>query len=116
MSSLRVVQAGSKVLLLVNGSMVADIPWQAALKVSKALRSVAKLAEEWDNAERLIADQALMIRTGAPFGLTNNRKITEAAYTEAQWGDLRRHVPAAPTIRSREEFGTPRIIAKEPKR
>ena len=115
MSSVRVLQNGSRVLLLSNGRLVADLPVKAARELSKALRSVSALAEEWEVAERLIDDQALMIRTGAPVGLTDNMAINKAALTEAQWGKYRRYIPNPGGIKSQAVFGRSRIIQSDPK-
>jgi len=102
--NIRVLQNGPRVLLLVNGTLVADIPAGKAKEVGGALRVVGARAEEWEQAERLIQDQAIMIRTGAPIGLTDNVAINKAALTEAQWGNLRRYIPNPGAIKSAEVF------------
>lgn len=114
MSGLRVLQKGARVLLIVDGRLVADMPWQAADQSAAALRSVARLAEEWDQAESIISDQAVLIRSGAPFGLTSNRRLlSEAVKTAANDRDLRRYLPGG--IKSREVFGAPSITQLPPR-
>jgi len=108
--NIRVLQHHSRVLLLVDGALVADIPAGKAKEVGGALRVVGARAEEWEQAERLIQDQALMIRTGAPIGLTDNVAINKAALTEAQWGNLRKYIPNPGGIKSQAVFGRARIF------
>lgn len=119
MSTFRAVQHYGRVLLLIDGRLVADIPHQSAIDVSNAIRSVAKQAEEWDQAERIAMDQAILTRCGAPFGLTNNPKIMGEAIKEALHNrDLRRYIPPARAlgIQTREMFGTPTLIQTPPRR
>lgn len=101
--------------MVIDGKLVAVLPWQKALEVAAALHSVSKMAEEYDVAANgsLILDQAILMRAGAPFSLSGNRAVNEAAKTEAQWGKLRRYMPS-PSIRSGEKFGTPTIIRHNP--
>lgn len=107
MSTIRVKQSGTNVLLLLNGVVVAEMPWQAALDVGNAFRSVGKLAEQEANPHRTIADHALLIRAGIPIGLSNHPRMIAEACKEAAWNrDLRRYMPS---IKSREVFGAPRI-------
>lgn len=81
----RVRQEGTVVCLIVDGKRVADIPWRNARQIAAALKQKANLAEEIENVERAINDNAIIARSGAPFGLSTNRKIKETAWTEAQW-------------------------------
>lgn len=74
-----------------------SLPWKAALELGQQLISQARAAEEFAVANRIIADQALLTRTGAPFALSNNSAIRAAAKTMAQWdSSLRRYIKAAP--------------------
>ena len=108
--SLTIRQDGTSVLLLHNGTLVASLPWQAALEVGKALLLACKQAEAYANIDQLIHDQALIQRLGLPVGLTNDPKIQTEALKEAQWGNMRRYVPST-SIASGEAVGTP-IIKK----
>jgi hypothetical protein len=106
-------QEGDRVLVLKNGVLIADMPWQAALELSAALRRKAKAAEECTAAEKIIADQALLIRVGAPFGLTRNWAMLKESVKKAVTNrNLRRYLPGG--IKSREVFGTPTIIQRPP--
>jgi hypothetical protein len=108
-NTINVSADGANVQLAYNGKLVADLEWKAALALAKALYIKAKQAEEWAKADQVMGDQALMLRTNAPFGLTNNPAILKEAAKEAQWGDMRRYVPMK-GVPSREAFGTPAII------
>lgn len=109
LNTLNVSNDGANVQLAYNGKLVADMQWDAALALAKALYIKAKQAEEWGKADLVMADQALMLRTNAPFGLTNNRAILQEAAKEAQWGsELRRYVPMK-GVPSQEVFGSPTI-------
>lgn len=117
MSEIRVIQNGARVLLLIDGKRVEGMPHHAAMQLSRALAGVAKLADEWDQAERIVADQALLMRAGAPFGLSDNPKIIAEARKQAELDrDLRRYLPrpAIPAIASRETFGAPTIRQTPP--
>lgn len=106
-------QEGDRVLLLEGGRTVLELPWDAAVQLSKAILAQARKAEELVKAEQIIADQALLTRLGTPLGLTNNPAMLKAAANEAAWNrDLRRRVPLkrAGGIKSGAVFGTPKLI------
>jgi hypothetical protein len=112
--SISVRQEGDRVLLLKNGVLIADLPWQAAIDLSGALRRKGVDAESHAKAERIIGDQALLIRSGAPFGLTSNPAMVREAVKEAQSNRmLRRYLPGG--IKSTAIVGQPTIIQHPPK-
>lgn len=91
--SVRILQAGDRVLLLIDGRLVADMPHQAAFQVSRAFYSVGKKAEEWANAEAIAKDQGLLLRAGVPIAITDEEKIAEEARQIAMHDrDLRRFI------------------------
>jgi hypothetical protein len=105
----RVRHDGPRVQFEVDGRLVFDAPWQDALALSDAIRAQAKRAEEDAAAHRIIADQALIIRKGLPFGLTRRPDMLREALKEAQWSRrLRRALPGG--IRSTSVVGTPALI------
>lgn len=108
MSSLRVLQEGTRVVVLKDGALAADLTWEAALEVGKALVSVGKKAEEWAKALEIARDAAILLRAGVPVGLTNHPAIRKEAKHIAETDDaLRRYMPG---IKSQEMFGTPAIL------
>lgn len=110
-SSANVRHDGDRVLLTIDGKTW-QLPWQAAVQLGRLMQSAGRQAEEFAQANRVIADEALLLRAGAPFSLSSNPKIREAAKTEAAWGSLRRYLPA----RFRDaEFGVPSIRQEKPK-
>lgn len=108
MPELRFRAEGSQVLWLLNGRLIASMPWDTAAQAWKALRQVTKKAEEEAKATTIIADQALLYRAGATLGLTNRRDIQAEAVKESAWNRaLRRYLPGG--VKSRAIVGTPRI-------
>jgi hypothetical protein len=107
---------GNRVLFIVDGRVVFDAPYQAALQIASVIHAKAKEAEEEANAHLIIADQALLTRLGIPFGLTNRKDMLRAAANEAAWNsNLRRYIPPsrAKGVASQEVFGTPTITNKK---
>lgn len=103
-----VADEGAKVVLSIDGRRIV-MPPEVALKLSQHLYHRAKKAEEYRDANRIIMDQAILQRAGAPLGLSLNRKIQEEARKEAQWNsDLRRYMPLR-GIEPRAIIGTPTI-------
>jgi len=106
-------QEGERVVILRDGQLALDLPYEAALSLAKAIRIKALQAEEQANAEAIVFDQALLFRLGVPLGLTGNRDIKREAVKESAWNaDLRRYIGRNRTkgIRSSEAVGTPTII------
>lgn len=104
---------GPNVILRFGDREAHEIPWEHALQVAKALRIKASEAEEEAKHEQITLDQALLMRSGAPFGLTNHPQIIADAKKEAAHNrELRK---AIPSIKSREIFGRPRVIMHPPK-
>lgn len=107
-------QEGVRVLVIVEGRLVLDLPWEAALQVAQAIQFKAKAAEEFAKAEQIALDQALLMRSGTPVGLTDNPDILKQAANEAAWNSaLRRRLPAG-GIRSGERFGRPTVKKGRP--
>lgn len=103
---------GDRVVFAIEGRAYV-IPWQAALELGRALTTKGREAEEFAAANRIIADQALLERSGAPFALSNNRLIRSAARTAAQWDSLlRRYIKATPRP---EQVGVPTVITEPPR-
>ena len=105
---LAVRREGERVLLIQDGRLMSDLPPQAALELARGLTVQARLAEEQAQAGRIVFDQALLMRTGAPFGLTNRPDILREAVKES-WLNrtLRRYLPGG--IKSHAVVGTPAI-------
>jgi hypothetical protein len=106
-SEARVRQEAHHVLLEIDGH-VTELPWQAAKQLSRALRIMAGKAEEFEKAHEIAFDQAILLRSGAPFGLTDNPDIQKEAAIEAASNPvLRRSMPGG--IRSQEQLGVPTV-------
>lgn len=108
-------QEGPKVLLLIDGRAVLDMPWDAAIEVGRAFIEQARKAEEVTKALSIAGDQALLIRLGVPIGLTSHPSIqAEAAELAQSDPELRRYLPGG--VKSKEVFGEPRVIRHPPRR
>lgn len=106
---------GTRVLLIREGKVLLNLPWGAAMELSKALRQKGREAEEIEKAEQIIFDGAILDRLGAPLGLSNNPLIRKEVRSEAQWNRaLRRYLSRTPSIHSREAVGTPSLIGHPP--
>src|SRR3990172_393461 len=106
--TVRVGVDGSRVLLVIEGQVRLEMSWQQADELSVGLRAKARQAEEIAKVAQVIADGALLFRSGAPFGVSNNRDVNAEIAKEAQSNrDLRRFMPSG--IKSQEQFGAPTI-------
>lgn len=113
MASLRIVQDGDRVVLVHEGRAI-ELPHEAAVAVGQQLLAAGRRAEKIAKAERVVADQALVLRLGLPFGLTSDPVLQAEAMQVAQYDrDLRRYLPGG--IRSRGVVGTPVLIRHAPK-
>ena len=73
-----------------------------------AMKSQARRLEELEAFEGVVFDQAILQRTGMPFGLTSNPKLQAEAGKEAAWNsELRRYIPGG-RLRQRQ-VGTPGV-------
>ena len=85
------------------------MPWEAALELAAALQAKAKLAEEYAKAEDVARDQAILMRAGAPIGITNIPGVLDLAKQIATSDrDLRRFMPN--NIKTEEKFGSPVVV------
>lgn len=116
----QVRQEATNVVVIREGRAIFDMPWDAALELAQAIYVQAKRAEELAKAEAIAGDQAILLRLGVPLGLSNRRDIQAEAQQRAAWDStLRRAIPLRRAkgvggVRSKEVFGTPRIIRHEP--
>lgn len=105
---------GHRVVILLDGQRAADLPWEAALELAKGITVQARRIEEEIKAEQIVLDQALLIRTGAPIGLSSNPAILNEAGKEAVYNsELRRYFPDTSgigAINSRGIVGRPTLI------
>ena len=106
--SITVRQEADRVLLIIDGRLAANMPWEAALSVAAGLTAKAHAAEEYVKAPQLIKDQALLMRVGARLGLTRNLRILGDAKVLAETDRTLRS--AIPSIRSTAAVGTPIVI------
>ncbi|MEW6211545.1 MAG: hypothetical protein AB1631_24475 [Acidobacteriota bacterium] len=114
LKSVSIRQEGERVLLIEDGRLILDMPWQAAIEVARAIYQKAKQAEQLASVDRLIIDQAVLLRAGVPFGLTSHPLILRESVKEALSNrQLRRYMPGG--IRSQSVVGSPTILQHKPK-
>jgi len=105
---------GKSVQLIEEGMLILEMPYQAALDIARAIRSQAMKASQMANVQRVISDQALLIRKGVPLRLTSRPDVFKEAGNEAAHNrDLRRFLPGG--IPSGVAFGCPAVRHKPAK-
>ena len=86
-------QEGTAVQLIVDGRLMLDLPWDAALALAQAIHVQAKKAEELAKADQVIYDQAILLRAGLSIGFATDPAMIAEAGKEAAWNsDLRRYM------------------------
>ncbi len=86
-------QEGLQVLIIQDGRLLLEMPYQAALELANAIRNRAKAAEEIALADTVILDQAILLRSGLGVGLATNVDMIKEASKEAAWNtSLRRYI------------------------
>ncbi len=99
------------VLIDIGGRTVLDMTAGDLEAVSVATRAQCRKAEEEECANQVAFDGALLLRTGAPFGMTDNPKIKEMVLTEASSNRTLR--TALPGMKDTTLFGAP-IVVQQP--
>jgi hypothetical protein len=113
-TSVTVRREGSRVQLIQSGTLLLDLPWDAALDLAKVIRLQAARAEQTAKVEAVISDQAFLIRAGVPIALTPNPEVFKEAGNEAAHNrDLRRFMPGG--IPGGVKFGFPTLRGKPAK-
>ena len=74
---------GADVLIVIDGQKYCRLPWDAALELARAITIQARRIEEQVKALSIVKDQALLMRSGAPFGLSSHPDIIAEAKKEA---------------------------------
>lgn len=104
---------GRRIQFIKNGVLLFSMPVGAAREAVIKLSTSIHKAEELRNPMRVAYDQAIMLRSGAPFGFTKNRRILKESENLAQWDtSLRRYMPGG--IKSQEQLGTVRVVRSPP--
>lgn len=111
MSQVSIRHDNGDVVLVLNGDKGLKMPWEVADKIARGLKIKAREAEEYCKANRIIADNALLLRSGAPVGLSNHPKILEETVKEAVHNrELRRALPGG--VKSECIVGTPTLTKR----
>lgn len=105
-------KVAGRVVLLIDGHYLCDMPWQSVDEYINVLKGAARLAENAEKAEKQVLDQAILLRAGMPVGLSQNKKVFDEAKKEAVHNrELRRsNLSLADELPvRRENFGIPRV-------
>lgn len=106
-------QDGERVIVIENGRTILDLPYDAAQQLARALMTKALKAEEIAKAAGIVEDSAILMRSGAPFSLTDHPVLLDQARVEAAWNTkLRKAMPGG--VKSRAVLGLPKIIKHAP--
>ena len=95
--TINIREEGGVILMFLDDKLLFKTNYQEAQQIANGLAAVAKIVEERVNQERLVLDQALLMRTGAPIGLISpyNPALMRRARIEAAWNsNLRRYIPS----------------------
>jgi hypothetical protein len=113
--SITIRREGARVQLIgKNGTLLLDLPWDAARDLAKAIRLQSARAEQTAKVEAVISDQAFCIRKGIPLALTPNPEVFKEAGNEAAHDRfLRRAMPGG--IPEGVKFGFPSVRGNAPK-
>lgn len=107
-------QEGTRVLIIQDGRLLLDLPYQAALDLANAIRNRAKAAEEIATAPQVILDQAILLRAGVGVGLAVDADIRKEAIKEAAWNtSLRRYIRSSKQAQAGTVYA-PRVKRHKP--
>jgi hypothetical protein len=110
LQALRVRHVGPVVQVISGDKLVFEAPPHVMRELIGVMQQITGLAEEIEQRERIIFDNAILLRSGAlPIGLIHNPHLLHQSGIEAAWNShLRRYMPGG--VKSREAFGVPTII------
>jgi len=98
---------GDRILLLDSGRLLLELPYPAARELARALLTQAVRVDEVAHAQEVVADQALLLRSGAPFALTQVSGLLHEASRLARYDrSLRRALPGVVPV---AKVGVPSI-------
>jgi len=111
MEAWRIFNDGDRVIVEISGQKPKSIPWEHADEIANALRTNARICEQYEKANQVIHDAAIMARTGLPIGFTSDPKMQDEARKESMYNrEIRRsNLPKIGSIPGQEVFGTPAI-------
>ena len=94
MTTISVRHDNGKVVLIIDHGKGISIPWEYGDHVAKAITAKTRKAEEYCKANQIIADNALLQRSGFPIGMSDNPIINkETAHMAFYDRALRKYVP-----------------------
>ena len=106
---------GNRVFINIGDHTFLELQWQAALEFGQAIIAISRQVEEIEKAEQVAFDGALMLRSGAPFGLAFNPKIQEMTKVEMIHNPTLRSAMSGMGIKQSAILGVPRLLMGPPK-
>lgn len=79
-----VESAGPAVIVTIRGGRWFEFNYRTTDQILKSLSKAIAPLEEIAKAEQLIGDEAILLRTGLPIGLAQNRRIKREAWKKAE--------------------------------
>lgn len=108
-------QDEDRVLLIVNGQCVLDLPWDGVLEIGKVMIAQGRRAEEIAKVAQVRRDHAIMVRTGFPIPIAVDPRIRAEAEKDAVCDSkLRRYLPGG--VKSTRSMGIPSVKRHRSKR
>ena len=110
-------------IIMIGADPAMDMAWQKADEIARALTIMARRGEEYEKANAIIMDNALLQRSGAPIGLSDRADIKDETAKEALYNKtLRRLMPwrqknvsqGIEGIRTRGVVGAPALTKHKP--
>lgn len=90
---------GDHVLLISDGVLLMDMPYQVAIEIGRLLIAQGKQAETHAKRDQVVLQQAMLMRLSLPFGFIPRTRpdLMHMAGNEAAWNtDLRRRIRERP--------------------
>ena len=113
---IRIFSEGAEVHVEAQGKPLLGGHWTQIEAVARLMLKHARSAEEYDNAEQIASNQALLLRAGIPLATATRRDVGKEALKMAQHDkQLRREVPKPSTlIETKPVVYRPRIRQSPP--
>jgi len=107
-SGITVESAGPALIFQIQGKRWFECNYRTAPQIAEAIRNIAATIEEEHKAAQVISDEAFLLRTGLPVGLTRNTQIIKEAWKKAE------DVKFDGMVEPKEVFYPPMIIQHQP--
>ena len=109
------IHEGAKIHLVIDGKVIGSGHWTQFEAMCRAGIRACKQAEEYEQHDRMATDQALLLRTGAPFGMATRPDVMELAKHKAvNDREIRKKVLPMQGVKAKEVIYGPKILQTKP--